>query len=99
MALERLRGGAASRGLLTITDVNVSPDLKNAHVFYSFLGSEREKKLAEADLRKVTPLLRGAIKKRLSIKIIPNLVFVFDDTSRRASRIDDILHKLGRGMG
>lgn len=81
-------------GFLTVTDVELSTDRKNLKVYYSILGSDAEKARAAAALERAAPYLRGLLKKKVTIKVIPNLSFHFDDTPRKASRIDELLNKL-----
>lgn len=77
-------------GFLTLTDVELSPDKKTARVYYSILGSEREKKSAADALERAAPYIRQVLRKRLTLKMIPQILFVWDDTPRRASRVDKI---------
>ena len=93
LALQHMKDIGA-KGLLTITDVELSQDRKTAHVFYSFLGSDHDRELMGNALRAQAWLLRGIVKKRIYLKVVPQLVFSYDDTPRRASRIDELLHKI-----
>lgn len=81
-------------GFLTVTDVDLSADRKNLKVFYSILGTEAEKERAAKALDRAAPYLRTLLKKRVTVKVIPHLAFKYDDTPRKASRIDELLNKL-----
>lgn len=75
-------------GFLTITGVELSADKKTVRAFYSILGSAREKESAAHALERAAPYIRQVLRKRLSLKKIPALIFIFDDTPAKASRID-----------
>lgn len=81
-------------GFLTVTDLELSADRKTAVVYYSILGSDAERASAAKALERAAPYLRELLKKKVTVKTIPNLKFEFDDTPRKASRIDELLHKL-----
>lgn len=86
-------------GFLTVTDVDLSTDRKTLKVYYSILGTDAERERAAAALERAAPYLRELIKKKVSVKTIPNLVFSYDDTPKKASRIDELLNKLEREKG
>jgi ribosome-binding factor A len=86
-------------GFLTVTDLDLAADRKSAVVYYSILGSEAERDSAAKALERAAPYLRSLLKKKVSIRTIPTLRFEFDDTPRKASRIDALLHKLEKERG
>lgn len=86
-------------GLLTVTDLTLSPDKKTAMVFYSIIGSERQRQTSAEALERASPYLRQVLKKRLSLKLIPHLVFTYDDTPARAARIEKLLIQLEKEEG
>ncbi len=98
LALQHMKDIGA-RGLLTITDVKLSPDRKTAFVYYSFLGSDHDRELMGDSLRAQASLLRSLVKKRVYLKLVPKLVFSYDETPRHASRIDELLHKIEKEHG
>jgi len=81
-------------GFLTVTDLQLSADRKNATVYYSILGSDAERESAGKALERAAPYLRSLLKKKVTVKVVPQLRFEFDETPRKASRIDTLLHKL-----
>lgn len=89
-ALEGVKDPGLS-GFLTITDVELSPDKKLVRVYYSILGSARERENAARALERASPYLRQVLRKRLTLKMIPQIVFVYDETPEKASRIDKML--------
>jgi len=86
-------------GFLTVTDLQLSVDRKTAVVYYSILGSEAEREAAGKALERAAPYLRGLLKKEVTVKVIPTLVFEYDETPKKASRIDELLNKLEKERG
>jgi ribosome-binding factor A len=83
-------------GFLTVTGLDLSADRKTATVYYSVLGSEAERENVGKALERAAPYIRELMKKRVTIKTIPNLKFAYDDTPKQAARIDALLHKLDK---
>ena len=81
-------------GFVTLTGVSVSPDLKQARVFVSRLGSEAERDAAVEALNQASTYLRHAVATRARLKFTPALRFVSDATIERGSRVEAILQEL-----
>lgn len=81
-------------GILTITGVEMRHDLKAAKVFYSLLGTEEEKENVQEVFTSSQKYIRVRLRKRLRLKYIPEISFVYDDTPEKASRVFAILEKL-----
>lgn len=86
-------------GFLTVTDLELSADRKTAKVYYSVLGTDAERASAGKALERAAPYLRELLKKKVTVKTIPNLKFEYDDTPKKASRIDELIHKLEKERG
>lgn len=86
-------------GFLTVTGLDLSKDRKTATVFYSVLGTDAQRESAGKALERAAPYMRELMKKRVTVKTIPNLKFEYDDTPRKASRIDELIHKLEKERG
>jgi ribosome-binding factor A len=80
-------------GLVTITGVEVSPDLYHAKVHYSVMGDEEERKTAHDGLRAAAGYLRTEIGKRMHIRRSPELHFSFDSTLQHAMHIEKLLQE------
>ncbi len=80
-------------GLATVTGVRVTPDLRQALVGVSVLGSEEEKKNTIEGLRAAAPFIRHQLAERLDIRRVPELTFKLDDSAERAARIEELLRK------
>lgn len=82
------------KGFLTVTGLELSADGKHCNVFYSILGTEEQKKDADLALNRASPYIRQVLRKKLTVKYIPEIHFKFDDTPRKAAGIDKLLLKL-----
>jgi ribosome-binding factor A len=83
-----------SAKLVTIQQVDVTPDLKQAHVYVGVIGSPAESREAMAQLHDKRTALQHDLAKRVVIKFTPQLHFHLDDTMERGGRILSILEEL-----
>src|SRR5688572_2460688 len=81
-------------GFVTVTHVEVSPDLKWARVFYSVIGDEKKRKSTQEALQRAAGFLQREIGSAIKIRYTPKLTFVFDDSLDRGQEIDRVIHKL-----
>jgi len=83
------------KGLVTFTEVDVSPDLRQAKVYVSIFGlSEEESKKVIAGLKSAESFIKYRVSKNLRLKYTPDLIFIKDDTIERGSRIVEKLEHL-----
>ncbi len=80
--------------LVSVRAIDITPDLKRAHVFISALGTPVQKKDAIHLLNKNRHLLQKELSKRVVLKYTPNLLFELDESIERGTRIIDLLDKL-----
>ena len=78
-------------GFVTVTDVRLTGDSRDATVFYTVLGSEEEQAATTAALRSATGLIRAQVGKQLGLRFTPTLTFVPDAVPENARQIDDLL--------
>ena len=83
-------------GFLTITAVDMSPDLRHARVFYSVFGDDVDHDATQRALDRAAPFLRRELGRRLRIKSTPELRFELDLSLERAARVEELL-QLDRG--
>ena len=76
---------------LTVTEVRISPDLKNATAFISLLGGGETSELIEA-LNRAAPFLRRKLSSLLRLRALPQIKFVADMSFDEANRIDELLN-------
>jgi len=81
-------------GFVTITRVQVTPDLQTARVFYTALGDDKSRANTARALERVAPFLRRQIGGRLRLKRAPELKFVYDESVAGQDRIEQILNEL-----
>lgn len=81
-------------GFVTVTRVEVSPDLRHSKVFFSVLGSDESKKESLAILKRASGFLRRELSHRLTIRYVPELHFEFDIAMEHGEKIQRLLHQL-----
>ena len=84
-------------GFVTLTSVEVTPDLRRARIFYTVFGDERQERATAAGLRSATPHLRQAVGRQVRLKVVPELEFRVDETLERGRRIDELLERIHEG--
>ncbi|HEY7063983.1 MAG TPA: 30S ribosome-binding factor RbfA [Chloroflexota bacterium] len=84
-------------GLITITDVETSPDLALAHVYVSVLGSDEETKEALRALRHAAGYLKRELGDRLRLRRVPTLDFRLDPSLARGARVMELLREIEQG--
>lgn len=77
-------------GFITVTDVELSDDLRIAKVFITVL-KDKDREVSLQILNEAKGFVRGEIAKRLRIKIIPTFEFLYDESIERGFRIDKLL--------
>ncbi len=80
--------------LVSIRAVDITPDLKQAHVYISVIGSESQKKGVLQLLEKNRPFLQRETSKRVILKHTPILHFKLDESIERGSRVIALLDEL-----
>lgn len=80
-------------GLITITSVRVSPDLKTAKIYISIFEKERREKVLEK-IRSKTKFIRSELASRITIKFVPELKFFLDDTLDYVEKIEGLIKKI-----
>ena len=80
--------------LVTVTDVELSDDLKYAKVYVSFVGGDREKRIGIERLRKAVGFLRTELAGRIRLRTVPHLTFLLDETSENYLRINEVLKQI-----
>jgi ribosome-binding factor A len=83
-----------SRGLLSLTEVQVSPDLRHATVYVSHLGTEEERNDALLGLQHSAHFLHRELMHRLSMRNVPELVFKFDPSIERGARLASLINQV-----
>jgi ribosome-binding factor A len=79
---------------VTVTDVEVSPDLRDAKVFVLVRGEEAEVNEALRSLRNAASFVRQQVAMNLDLRFAPHIHFVRDTAEENAARVGDILQDL-----
>jgi len=78
-------------GFVTITDVKLTGDSRDASVFYTVLGGDADYQSSGAALQSATGLIRSQVGKQLGLKFTPTLVFIPDVVPESARQLDEAL--------
>lgn len=84
-------------GLVTVTGVEVTRDLRHARIFVSIMGTDAEKAATVEGLASVAIHLRGPLGRSLRLRAAPELEFVLDASIAHAARIETLLARLKDG--
>ena len=80
--------------LVTVHEVDITPDLKNAHIHIGVIGSPEEQRAAMAQLHGARQRLQHETSRRVILKFTPHFHFRLDQTGERGDRILQILEDL-----
>jgi ribosome-binding factor A len=81
-------------GFVTITHVQVTPDLQHARVFYTSLGQGAVRRQTERALERAVPFLRRQTAHRLRLRRVPDIQFTFDEGIEAQDRVERLLREL-----
>jgi ribosome-binding factor A len=81
-------------GVISVTEVVTSPDLRHAKVYVSVMGTEEEKMQVEKGLVAASGFIRRNLGERLSLRYTPELSFHRDDSIERGSRLLQIIKEV-----
>ena len=86
-------------GMVTILDVQVTKDLAYARVYFTVLGDDKVIQDSQEGLGSAAGFLRRELARRLEIRTIPQLHFIYDDTQRKADRVATLIDQgLAKGQ-
>lgn len=80
-------------GLISVTKVKVSPDLKSARVYISILNAKSKKNTLDG-LNKATGFIRSELAKRINLRYTPSLIFELDESMEYGAHIESILNEI-----
>ncbi len=84
--------------LVTISHVDVTSDLKSAHVFVSVLGTDAGESVI-SKLASHRPALQAELARHVTMKYTPHLIFHLDNSIERGARIIEIMHEMEASQG
>lgn len=80
-------------GMVTITDAKVTPDLREATLYYTVFGSAEERQSTATALESAKGVLRATVGRQTGVRYTPSLTFVADAVPETAGRIEELLAK------
>ncbi|MDM7996976.1 MAG: 30S ribosome-binding factor RbfA [Acidobacteriota bacterium] len=81
-------------GFVTVTGVQLSPDLRHARIFVSSMGSETEKEESLQALNHATGWIRHELGQRIRTRFLPEIVFLTDTSQDYGERIDRLIDQI-----
>jgi ribosome-binding factor A len=85
-----------SKGFVTVTRVRLSTDLKIASIYYSVLGTDKEREATEEALKRAKSFLKHELGNRIQLRVIPELRFFYDDSLDYSDKISTLLRKINK---
>ncbi|RXK19000.1 30S ribosome-binding factor RbfA [Macrococcus sp. DPC7161] len=83
-------------GFVTVTEVEVTGDLSIASVYITVLGEERDRKKSLEALEKSKGFMKSEIAKRMDLRIVPELKFVYDESVDYGNKIERMIAELNK---
>jgi ribosome-binding factor A len=84
-------------GFVTITRVQVTPDLQHARIHYTALGDDKARTNTAKALGRAAAFLRRQIGSRLRLRRVPELEFLYDESVAGQDRIEQLLNNIRAG--
>jgi len=84
-------------GFVTITRVDLTPDLKEARVYFSQIGSEKDRQKSADGLNSASGYIRRYLAKSLDLRHIPKVTFFFDEALEYSERIERVIKDMKEG--
>jgi len=81
-------------GRLSLTRVEMTPDLKLAKVYFSMFGTDEEKEQLFASVKSHKKEIRWLLGSELDIKFVPELQFLIDESLEKAARINELIREI-----
>ena len=80
-------------GMVTITDAKLTPDLREATLYYTVLGDDRARSESAAALESAKGVLRTQVGRQTGVRYTPSLAFVADAVPETAGRLEELLEQ------
>ena len=81
-------------GFVTLTRVQISPDLQVVRVYYTSLGDEKSRHTTARALERAAPFLRRQIGSRVRLRRVPEIRFLYDESIAGQDRIEQLLNEI-----
>ena len=80
-------------GMVTITDATLTPDLREATLYYTVLGDDRERTESAVALESAKGVLRAQVGRQTGVRYTPSLAFVADVVPQTTGRLEELLEQ------
>lgn len=90
MILREVKDPRVQRAFVSVTSAEVTPDLKYAKIYYSYLTAEDPKEVAKG-LKAASGYIRGQIARRMNLRMTPELTFIHDNSIKHGAHIATLL--------
>ena len=90
MILREVKDPRVSKAFVSVTAAEVTPDLKYAKIYYSFLQGDDPKEV-DKGLKAASGFVRGQIARRMNLRITPEITFVRDNSIKHGAHIATLL--------
>lgn len=81
-------------GFITITGAEISPDVSLAKIFYSVLGTEKEREETAAALERAKSYIRHEVGKLENLRRVPEIAFFYDESVEKAARVHQLMQQI-----
>ena len=80
-------------GMVTITDAKLTPDLREATLYYTVLGDDRDRSESAAALESAKGVLRAQVGRQTGVRYTPSLAFIADIVPQTTGRLEELLEQ------
>jgi ribosome-binding factor A len=84
-------------GMVTITDVEVAHDYAHAKIFFTVMGNKSDPAQCTEGLTRAAGFLRSELGKGMSLRVVPQLHFVYDTSIERGVHLSNLIDKANAG--
>ena len=91
IATELLKIGDPRLGLISVTSVTVSPDLREASIYWNIYGGQEKVVPAQHGLESVKGRMRSMLGKKMKIRYVPNIRFIYDNTLDTMEEVEKLI--------
>ncbi|MBM3788846.1 MAG: 30S ribosome-binding factor RbfA [Acidobacteria bacterium] len=81
-------------GFVTVTGVDLSPDLRQAKIFVSSLGTEKDREATVQNLNRAARWIRHELGQRIRVRFLPEIAFHHDTSQQYGEKIDRLLDEI-----
>jgi ribosome-binding factor A len=85
-------------GMVTVTNVRITPDLREGTVFVSVLGNEKKREATLRGLESAHGVVQARVARELGLKRTPTLTFAYDETVERAVRMTALIEEVAKDL-